>query len=111
MNKETQPGNLTTTLFIMLGLMLLLSPDVFASTGGGSLPWEGPLDKIVQSIKGPVAFGISVIAIVGAGVGLIMGQEISGFLKAAIMLALVISLIVLAVNVLSGAFGISGALL
>jgi len=111
MDTNQHSQNITTTLFIMFGLMLLLSPDIFAATGGGSLPWENPLDKIVQSIKGPVAFGISVIAIVGAGVGLIMGQDIGAFMKAAIYLALVIALIVFATNLLSGAFGISGALL
>lgn len=95
-------------LFAVMGLMFL-APDVFASSTG--LPWEDPLTAMVDSIKGPVAFGISVIAIVAAGAGLIFGGDISGFLKSAIILALVISLIVLAVNVLSSVFGIGSALI
>lgn len=104
--KKNNVGNFF--LLAMFGL-LVLAPDVFASSTG--LPWEDPLSAMVDSIKGPVAFGISVIAIVAAGAGLIFGGEISGFLKTSIILALVISLIVLAVNVLSSVFGIGSALI
>lgn len=97
-------------LFLLAAFgLLFLAPDVFASSTG--LPWEDPLSAMVNSIKGPVAFGISVIAIVAAGAGLIFGGEIGGFLKTAIILALIISLIVLAVNVLSSVFGIGSALI
>lgn len=83
--------------------------QAFASSTG--LPWEDSLTTIVNSVKGPVAFGISVIAIVAAGAGLVFGGEISGFLKSTIILALVISLIVAAVNLLSSVFGVSSALI
>ncbi len=106
--KKQNTNTLTYVLFGLLALMLL-SPDLMASTSG--LPWEGPLTKMVDSIKGPVAFGISVIAIVAAGAGLIFGGEIGTFMKSAIILALIISLIVFAVNILSTAFGIGSALI
>lgn len=100
----------TANLFLVAVIgLVLFAPDVFASSTG--LPWEDPLSAMVNSIKGPVAFGISVIAIVAAGAGLIFGGEITGFLKTSIILALVISLIVLAVNVLSSVFGIGSALI
>lgn len=95
---------------LLLTMMLsLLGVELFASSTG--LPWEGPLTLVVNSITGPVAFGISVIAVVSAGAMLIFGGEIAGFLKGIIILALVISLIVLAVNVLSSVFGTSSALI
>ncbi|MBN2768432.1 MAG: TrbC/VirB2 family protein [Campylobacterales bacterium] len=106
--KKQNTNTLTYVLFGLLALMLL-SPDLMASTSG--LPWEGPLMKMVDSIKGPVAFGVSVIAIVAAGAGLIFGGEIGTFMKSAIILALIISLIVFAVNILSTAFGIGSALI
>lgn len=104
--KKSNTANLFLVAFIGL---VMFAPDVFASSTG--LPWEDPLSAMVNSIKGPVAFGISVIAIVAAGAGLIFGGEITGFLKTSIILALVISLIVLAVNVLSSVFGIGSALI
>ena len=33
-----------------------------SSAGGGGLPWEGPLKKIADSLTGPVALAISLIA-------------------------------------------------
>ncbi len=97
---------------IALFAMVLLSPELMAAgAGGGAMPWEGPLTIIVTSITGPVAFGISVIGIVAAGAMLIFGGEIGQFLKSSIILVLVIALIVLATQFLSGAFGIGGALI
>lgn len=94
--------------FVAIVAVLLIGSSVYAdglSAGGaGDLPWEGAMSKLTASIKGPVAFGISLVAIIGAGIGLIFGGEISGFLKASLILALVIGLIVSASNVLSGLF-------
>ena len=108
MKKQDENLGLKYLLFGILA-MLILSPELMASTTG--LPWEDPLTKIVNSIKGPVAFGISVISIVAAGAGLIFGGEIGTFMKSSIILALIISLIVFAVNILSKAFGIGSALI
>ena len=105
---KNQTNILNYVLFGLLAL-ILFSPELMASTA--NLPWEGPLTKMVNSIKGPVAFGISVIAIVAAGAGLIFGGEIGTFMKSSIILALIISLIVFAVNILSSAFGIGSALI
>jgi len=55
-----------------LCLSALLSPFVFttealASTGGGApLPWEWPIRVISDSLRGPVATSVSVIALVVA---------------------------------------------
>ena len=108
MKNETQ--NMTWR-YIFFGIlaMMALSPDLLATTTG--LPWEDPLTKMVNSIKGPIAFGVSVIAIVAAGAGLVFGGEIGTFMKSTIILALIISLIVFAVNILSGAFGVGSALI
>jgi type IV secretion system protein VirB2 len=108
MKNETQNMTWRYLIFGLLAMMVL-SPELMASTTG--LPWEGPLTKMVNSIKGPVAFGVSVIAIVAAGAGLIFGGEIGTFMKSAIILALIISLIVFAVNILSTAFGVGSALI
>jgi len=104
--------NVKYLLIVFLATMAF-SPELMAAGAGGAggMPWEGPLTIIVASITGPVAFAISVIGIVAAGAVLIFGGEIGQFLKSTIILVLVIALIVLATNFLSGAFGIGAALI
>ena len=76
--------------------------------GGGGLPWETPLQTLSNSIKGPVAYAVSLMGIVAAGAMLIWGGEINEFVRRIIMLILVISLIVFASNILTTLFN-SGA--
>lgn len=102
----------------MLKLGLIMSaiwfiPDIAmaaTSSGGGgtSLPWETPLQTLSNSIKGPVAYAVSLMGIVAAGAMLIWGGEINEFVRRIIMLILVISLIVFASNILTTLFN-SGA--
>ena len=100
--------NIVLTVFIWAFLV----GEAAASTGGGgSLPWETPLQTIATSITGPVAYAISLIGIVVAGAMLVWGGEINEFARRMIMLVLVISLIVFATQVLSTLFNVSGAVL
>ena len=82
-----------------------------ASTAGGALPWETPLQAIRDSITGPIAYAISLIGIVVAGAMLVWGGEINEFVRRIIMLILAISLIVFAANILATLFNVSGAVL
>ncbi|WP_436883094.1 TrbC/VirB2 family protein [Enterobacter asburiae] len=93
----------------LMGLMLLLPTLAQASSSSG-MPWEGPLQKVVDSITGPVAFGISVLSIAVAGLSLAFGGQLDGFVHKLAIIALVVSLIVFAVNVLSAVFGVSSTL-
>ncbi|UHD46351.1 TrbC/VirB2 family protein [Aureimonas altamirensis] len=56
---------------------LLLTPAAHAS--GSSMPWEAPLQSILQSIEGPVARIIAVIIIVITGLTLAFGDTSGGF--------------------------------
>lgn len=93
-----------------LFLFLLGLGIAYATTTGGGLPWEGPLQTIKTSITGPVAMAVSLLAIVAAGVGLVFGGEFSGFVKSIVYIVLVIALIVGAANILN-MFGGTGALI
>lgn len=62
-------------------IFLLVAAPAFASTGGTALPWEGPLQTIQDSLTGPVATTIAVIALFAAGAGLVFGDEMSAFVK------------------------------
>nr|WP_254613285.1 TrbC/VirB2 family protein [Lelliottia aquatilis] len=94
---------------VLLFVSLSLPGMSFASSSSG-MPWEGPLTKVVDSITGPVAFGISVLAIAVAGLSLAFGGQLDGFVHKLAIIALVVSLIVFAVNVLSAVFGVSSTL-
>ena len=61
-----------------LVISLMLAPAAHAS--GSSMPWEAPLQSILQSIEGPVAKIIAVIIIV-TGLTLAFGDTGGGFRK------------------------------
>ena len=63
----------------MQGLMLLLAGT--AQAAGSSMPWEGPLQSILESIQGPVARIIAVIIIIATGLALAFGDTSGGFRK------------------------------
>ena len=89
-----------------LALMMLLAPNAHASAGtGGGLPYEDWLTKIRQSITGPVAFSISIIAIVAAGAMLIFGGDLNGFMKTLVFIVLVLAFVIAAQNMLSAITG------
>lgn len=50
-----------------------------AHAAGSSMPWEAPLQKILDSVEGPVAKIIAVIIIVTTGLTLAFGDTSGGF--------------------------------
>jgi type IV secretion system protein VirB2 len=54
-----------------------LTSTAFAA--GSSMPWEAPLQKILESVEGPVAKIIAVIIIVVTGLTLAFGDTSGGF--------------------------------
>ena len=61
-----------------LTLALLAGP---AHAAGSGMPWEGPLDQILQSIEGPVARIAAVIVIIMTGLALAFGESSGGMRK------------------------------
>jgi type IV secretion system protein TrbC len=53
------------------GLMVAATP---AFAGGAGMPWEGPLQQIVESVTGPVVQAAAVIAVVLFGAGVAMSE-------------------------------------
>jgi type IV secretion system protein VirB2 len=45
-----------------------------ALAGGAGMPWESPLQKIVQSVTGPVVQAAAVVAVVMFGGGVAMSE-------------------------------------
>lgn len=102
--KQTTIHTVATLLLMFIALII---PDIaIAAEGqGGGLPYEPWLRNLAASVTGPVAFTISLIGIVAAGMGLVFGADLNGFFRAIFVLVLVISLIIGAQNLLSGFFG------
>lgn len=61
-------------------LALLSSVTVHSSAwaAGSSMPWEGPLTKLMQSVEGPVAKIIAVMIIISTGLSLAFGDSSGG---------------------------------
>ena len=50
-----------------------------AAAAGSSMPWEQPLQTILDSIQGPVAKNVAVIIIIVTGLTLAIGDTSGGF--------------------------------
>jgi type IV secretion system protein VirB2 len=50
-----------------------------ARAAGSNMPWEQPLNQILQSVEGPVAKIIAVIIIIVTGLSLAFGDTSGGF--------------------------------
>jgi type IV secretory pathway VirB2 component (pilin) len=60
---------------------LALAAGLPAQAAGTGMPWEGPLDQILNSIEGPVARIVAVIIITMTGLTLAFGETSGGFRK------------------------------
>ena len=68
-----------STAATFMAVSLLMAPAAHAS--GSSMPWEAPLQSILESIEGPVAKIIAVIIIIATGLTLAFGDTGGGFRK------------------------------
>ena len=50
-----------------------------AQAAGSGMPWEEPLQKVLESVQGPVAKIIAVIIIITTGLTLAFGETSGGF--------------------------------
>jgi type IV secretion system protein TrbC len=59
------------------GAALLAAAPAWAA--GANMPWEQPLNQILQSVEGPVAKIVAVIIIITTGLSLAFGDTSGGF--------------------------------
>jgi len=87
----------------------VLSLPASAAAGGQALPWEAPLTRLQQSLSGPVAGAIAVIALVAIGVTLVFGGEWNEFARRSVYAVCAIAFIVSAAALLGGLFAVGAA--
>lgn len=90
-------------------LMLFLASRVFATTGTTGLPWEAPLQTLQNSISGPVAVLIAIIALAAIGVTLIFGGEWNEFARRGVFAVCAIALLVGGAVIMTTLFNVSSA--
>ena len=62
---------------IAIGAVALASAPAWAA--GSNMPWEQPLNQILQSVQGPVAKILAVIIIITTGLTIAFGDTTGGF--------------------------------
>jgi type IV secretion system protein VirB2 len=65
-----------TSVLAFAGATLVVAPALAA---GSNMPWEQPLQQILQSIEGPVSKIVAVIIIIVTGLTLAFGDTAGGF--------------------------------
>ena len=71
---------------LLLGFAIALAAALLATctpatAAGSGMPWEAPLQRILESIEGPVAKILAVIIIIVTGLSLAFGDMSGGFRK------------------------------
>jgi len=79
---KPQPTSITSMASLLrslgCGAVVLLLCDTAHAAGSG-MPWEAPLQQILDSVQGPVAKIIAVIIIIITGLTLAFGEASGGF--------------------------------
>lgn len=98
--------NLST--FVVVGLFITLQQIGVASSA--DMPFEGPLERIVDSLTGPVAKSMAILAVAGCGISMSFG-EMGGAMKRLVNIVFGISIVFAAVSWAPNFFGFSGSVL
>ncbi len=107
MNASHEPKRRTLNKAISVMALAALLAAAPAYAAGSGMPWEGPLEQIVDSITGPVARAAAVIAIVLAGITIMFSEGGSGARKLAFV-GLGIAIMFAAVSFFLDFFGFAG---
>lgn len=97
-------------LLFCVPLAFMVMSNAVAAPLGAALPWEAPLLNVAQSLTGPVALSVSLIALMVAGGTLVFGGELSEFARRASMAVLAIAFLVFGAGFMNILFAGGGAL-
>ena len=69
----------SSTILIGAAIGLTLAIASTAQAAGSGMPWEQPLQQVLESVQGPVAKIVAVIVIITTGLTLAFGESSGGF--------------------------------
>lgn len=92
-----------------VGLSLILAAGAAHAAGSG-MPWEAPLQRILESIEGPVAKVIAVVVIIVTGLSLAFG-DMGGGLRRMLQIVFGLSIAFAATSFFLSFFSFAGGAL
>ena len=79
MSKISVQRSFASSIRAGVHLLAITAISTPAFAAGSNMPWEQPLNQILQSVEGPVAKIIAVIIIISTGLTLAFGDTSGGF--------------------------------
>ena len=95
---------------VLAGGLVALMADSVAYAAGSGMPWEAPLQRILESIEGPVTKVIAVVIIIVTGLSLAFG-DIGGGLRRLIQIVFGLSIAFAATSFFLSFFSFAGGAL
>ena len=100
-----------TQVALVLVLLVISTATAWSGgTGGGGMPWEGPLNQLLDSLTGPVSRVVGAVAIIGLGVGIAFSEG-GSMMRKALWVVLGLAIAFNAVSWGLGFLGFAGGLL
>ena len=99
----------TLAAALVVGLVALMT-DSAAHAAGSGMPWEAPLQRILESIEGPVTKVIAVVIIIVTGLSLAFG-DMGGGLRRLIQIVFGLSIAFAATSFFLSFFSFAGGAL
>ena len=94
----------------LVGGLVALMTDGAAHAAGSGMPWEAPLQRILESIEGPVAKVVAVVIIIVTGLSLAFG-DMGGGLRRLIQVVFGLSIAFAATSFFLSFFSFAGGAL
>jgi len=76
---HTRPLSNRSIFILGVAIGLALTIAATAQAAGSGMPWEAPLQQVLESVQGPVAKIVAVIIIIVTGLTLAFGETAGGF--------------------------------
>jgi len=77
--RQSRVSDRQSILFASAAVGFGLTLAATAQAAGSGMPWEEPLQQVLESVQGPVAKIIAVIIIIVTGLTLAFGETAGGF--------------------------------
>jgi type IV secretory pathway VirB2 component (pilin) len=110
LNNPILPSLLRATIAGWAVAMVTVTATDAANAAGSGMPWEAPLQRILDSIEGPVAKVVAVVIIIVTGLSLAFG-DMGGGLRRLIQIVFGLSIAFAATSFFLSFFSFAGGAL